>query len=812
METEADDYKLNSTGRQQTLHVSLINIQQIALILINKLNNQRFSSYLTLEALRNLCKVFLQIQTIQEALTLLKNTIEAGRIALTEDSNELILLNFDIALASGHYPDFDVNLTLEKDTNNDQEVLPPKFDYQGNVEAEAKYGNNVNNTTEYNKPIIKNDVKPPIVQLEYIEPILQVHYPDGTTKSTALPPRIQGPDGGKMNISEEQFKAIQEQMNKNNMTTIKKNFSPIKNNNLNNRANSVTKRNTSNYSTQTMPYSIGSNMNTKNPFNNNIVRPAMQNTSNLSNINQVRSAFEVNPNTFNYTRTQVKRTSDYSTMTMQHNRPGLFNNTNTYLYQTPTPTIANNNFNNTTNFNYSQYNTQTFNFRNNNMIEERRPRMMNNNYQKNTTRSLSTPSHDNINQFNPNRNPEIYQSNNTQINYNYQPNQLYQQNNYNKMPTDRKTAQTTISNANYSQNQLSYNQTPTPVNNIRQIKPNQNSTAMQQSQELIQLHQKRLLEVQKQLAQIQQQQQRLQEQQKQLILQQQMQRQIIQNQTLGIKPQTQIQGYGQKPPMNNQYNTQVYNNIRQVQTSMNPSLMHHPSQEIKQTKTMLSHSQNPNQSQNPPFRTQISTPMPNTTPKLTNYQTTPQTQFIQSNFYQSQNKSTNDNDEISEQQIALAQMASMQNQAHPDYKTLKAITLEEKHENNEGEQNQEQEQEQEQEQVLAEAEAETQNTPEEGQEELNIEALFMTEEGRIIFRNGLCRGIIHKYAEIDDVISKIQDILLKGVKFNLVYRAFEMGDKASTFHEKCDKLKMSLVLIETDKDIRFGGFTTKRWE
>ena len=56
----------------------------------------------------------------------------------------------------------------------------------------------------------------------------------------------------------------------------------------------------------------------------------------------------------------------------------------------------------------------------------------------------------------------------------------------------------------------------------------------------------------------------------------------------------------------------------------------------------------------------------------------------------------------------------------------------------------------------------------------------MTEEGRIIFRNGLLRGIIHKYAEIDDVISKIQDILLKGVKFNLVYKAFDVGDKAKS--------------------------------
>ena len=94
----------------------------------------------------------------------------------------------------------------------------------------------------------------------------------------------------------------------------------------------------------------------------------------------------------------------------------------------------------------------------------------------------------------------------------------------------------------------------------------------------------------------------------------------------------------------------------------------------------------------------------------------------------------------------------------------------------------------------------------------DIEQLFSTDEGRIIFRNGLCRGIIHKYNEIDDVVSKIQNILLKGVKFNLVYKAIEMGDKASTFHEKCDGLNMSLVLIETTNDIRFGGFTTKSWE
>jgi hypothetical protein len=162
-------------------------------------------------------------------------------------------------------------------------------------------------------------------------------------------------------------------------------------------------------------------------------------------------------------------------------------------------------------------------------------------------------------------------------------------------------------------------------------------------------------------------------------------------------------------------------------------------------------------------------------------------------------------------------MASRQNEANPNYKQLQTYTLEQQNQNL-GNQEQEediqeyqpQEEEQEQKQQYQEEEqqppaAVTQSNP-------DIEALFFTEDGRVIFRNGLLRGIIHKYAEIDEVVSTIQDKLLKGVKFNLVYKAFDDGDKAKIFHEKCDKLNMSLVLIETDKDVRFGGFTTKSWE
>ena len=98
---------------------------------------------------------------------------------------------------------------------------------------------------------------------------------------------------------------------------------------------------------------------------------------------------------------------------------------------------------------------------------------------------------------------------------------------------------------------------------------------------------------------------------------------------------------------------------------------------------------------------------------------------------------------------------------------------------------------------------------------LNIygeEQLFRTEDDRVIFRNGLLRGIIKKYSDINNVVNRIQNKIKKGAKFKIVYKATELGDKATVFHQKCDNLQMSLVLIETKKGVRFGGFTTKSWE
>ena len=103
------------------------------------------------------------------------------------------------------------------------------------------------------------------------------------------------------------------------------------------------------------------------------------------------------------------------------------------------------------------------------------------------------------------------------------------------------------------------------------------------------------------------------------------------------------------------------------------------------------------------------------------------------------------------------------------------------------------------------------NESEQNLSKFNEEQLYRTEENRVIFRNGILYGIIKKYSEIEKVVAKIQTILQKGAKFTIIYKASELGDRAMTFHQKCDDIDISLILIETEKGVRFGGFTTKSW-
>ena len=52
----------------------------------------------------------------------------------------------------------------------------------------------------------------------------------------------------------------------------------------------------------------------------------------------------------------------------------------------------------------------------------------------------------------------------------------------------------------------------------------------------------------------------------------------------------------------------------------------------------------------------------------------------------------------------------------------------------------------------------------------------------------------------------------KKITLNLLYKATIDSPKAASFHKRCDSSESTLVLVKSDKDKRFGGFTTCSWE
>ena len=70
--------------------------------------------------------------------------------------------------------------------------------------------------------------------------------------------------------------------------------------------------------------------------------------------------------------------------------------------------------------------------------------------------------------------------------------------------------------------------------------------------------------------------------------------------------------------------------------------------------------------------------------------------------------------------------------------------------------------------------------------------------------------IIHDTDELELIIRKINK-LNKKLTLNLLYKATADSDKAEAFHEKCDGARKTIVLVETDKGRRFGGYTSCSW-
>ena len=174
-DNEIFEYNLSSEDKKQSLKLSLSE-DKILIILESKSDtNEKYSTLISLPQLAKLSEAFDKMNSLKEALIILTDTIESGNIYLI-NGQESIIIKFKIKTEKKEYPPFQIELSLNKETNNNEkiqeqeqkdnyEVLPIKFDYQGNKEAEEKYGKITENTTEYNKPIIESDYKEPIVQL-----------------------------------------------------------------------------------------------------------------------------------------------------------------------------------------------------------------------------------------------------------------------------------------------------------------------------------------------------------------------------------------------------------------------------------------------------------------------------------------------------------------------------------------------------------------------------------------------------------------------------------------------------------------------
>ena len=91
---------------------------------------------------------------------------------------------------------------------------------------------------------------------------------------------------------------------------------------------------------------------------------------------------------------------------------------------------------------------------------------------------------------------------------------------------------------------------------------------------------------------------------------------------------------------------------------------------------------------------------------------------------------------------------------------------------------------------------------------LESRQLYFEEEPEQICVKG---DIIHNAQELELITRKINKSNKK-ITLNLIYKATVDSDKAQAFHNKCDKAQSTLVLIETNRGKRFGGFTSCSWD
>jgi len=96
---------------------------------------------------------------------------------------------------------------------------------------------------------------------------------------------------------------------------------------------------------------------------------------------------------------------------------------------------------------------------------------------------------------------------------------------------------------------------------------------------------------------------------------------------------------------------------------------------------------------------------------------------------------------------------------------------------------------------------------------INLEILIqeLTEKLEKTQEKEVKGDIIHNMKELKLITKKIKKKKSTRMIIDLLYKASIDGDSAQVFHQKCDKAKNTIVLIETKNGKRFGGYTTCNW-
>ena len=81
------------------------------------------------------------------------------------------------------------------------------------------------------------------------------------------------------------------------------------------------------------------------------------------------------------------------------------------------------------------------------------------------------------------------------------------------------------------------------------------------------------------------------------------------------------------------------------------------------------------------------------------------------------------------------------------------------------------------------------------------------------YTNGINDSYILQEEDFAFIDNRLRELYPNNdISYNLVYRATEDGDKASDFHQRCDKIGPNITLVKTRNGYIFGGFTMKNWE